>query len=730
MIVLSLEEFASKRRKAQTDLEEILLPIVRQGLDRKKDTHGWAEVLDKVRDLYQITYADEGGEGTAPRLDVKTVNLILTTLRRSVRDAHSADLISTWLATLILSKATIAAAIDDPEELFLEWVTMEDNKVRLTHEHTAGQQRPVGEPFKVGTVKMPYPGYPAGPVELWINCRCTLRPVLASEVGQQIAASFSPLNMTASEKMLNDAKENAMTEQIDEGPGLVPWHGVLAPEGKMSGDKRMFAVDSMRVRPLPLPLTWQKTTGQGHEGSVTVARIDRVARVDGEIRGSGVYLATADADEAVGLVAEFGRYGVSVDADDSAFELDEENKAVVFTSARACGASMVGIPAFHEAWIALGPEPEGFMPSGSDIQQDGTSLVTDDVLVAALSWIDVYKDLAPGKTEDGPGWLTHPIDTDRLRDYWVSGPGAAKINWGVPGDFNRCRLAVAEYVKPQYLSGYCANRHYDALGFWPGRPVSGDTETFRPEGEMAEAVSLVASHDQIVQPAEWFSMPEPDEVTHLTVTGEGQVFGHVAGWKECHGAFMDTCVLPPRSYTDYAYYATGHVLTTAGPVRTGRITVGREGHAAARMSLTAAKDHYDKTGNAVADVAVAEGKHGIWVCGAIRPGATPEQVYALRASDVSGDWRQPGWGKEKEMIAVLAVNKGGFNTPRVAAAVRDGQQISLVAAGMIVSDEAREVDPTERIANVLAEQVAAALEKRQARKERMAELAAAIGGSN
>ena len=58
------------------------------------------------------------------------------------------------------------------------------------------------------------------------------------------------------------------------------------------------------------------------------------------------------------------------------------------------------------------------------------------------------------KTEDGPGWLTHPIDTDRLRDYWVRGPGAAKINWGVPGDFNRCRSQVAKYIKPQHLSGY------------------------------------------------------------------------------------------------------------------------------------------------------------------------------------------------------------------------------------------------------------------------------------
>jgi hypothetical protein len=359
----------------------------------------------------------------------------------------------------------------------------------------------------------------------------------------------------------------------------------------------------------------------------------------------------------------------------------------------------------------------------------------EEALAAALSFDaeEVFKDLAPGKTEDGPGWLTHPVDTDRLRDYWVRGPGAAKINWGVPGDFNRCRIAVAEYVKPQYLNGYCANRHYDALGFWPGRPVSGDTDVFAErEGEPAEAISLVASEGQIIMPADWFTMEEPDELTHLTVTEEGQVFGHVAGWKQCHGTFMDTCVVPPKSYTDYSHYATGHVLTDAGPVRTGRITVGTEGHAANRLSMRQAKEHYDKTGNAVADVAVRDGKHGIWVCGAIRPDATPEQVYALRASDVSGDWRQPGWGQEKEMIAVLAVNRGGFNIPRVAAAVRDGQVTSLVAAGMIYGDEpeTKVDDSVERMAMLLAEQVATALENRQKRRERMAELAASLEGAN
>ena len=88
------------------------------------------------------------------------------------------------------------------------------------------------------------------------------------------------------------------------------------------------------------------------------------------------------------------------------------------------------------------------------------------------------------KTEDGPGWLTHPVDTERLRRYWTKGKGAAKIRWGTPGDFNRCRMQLAKYVKAQYLNGYCANRHYDATGFWPGKAP---LERGRHEGETVSA---------------------------------------------------------------------------------------------------------------------------------------------------------------------------------------------------------------------------------------------------
>ena len=52
--------------------------------------------------------------------------------------------------------------------------------------------------------------------------------------------------------------------------------------------------------------------------------------------------------------------------------------------------------------------------------------------------------------------------------YWAHGPGAAKIQWGVDGDFDRCRAQLGKYVSPKILPGLCANLHHRATGAWPG----------------------------------------------------------------------------------------------------------------------------------------------------------------------------------------------------------------------------------------------------------------------
>lgn len=55
----------------------------------------------------------------------------------------------------------------------------------------------------------------------------------------------------------------------------------------------------------------------------------------------------------------------------------------------------------------------------------------------------------------------------KLREYWVHGPGAAKIGWGSPGDFKRCVAHLGKYVSNP--EGLCNEYHQAALGGPPGK---------------------------------------------------------------------------------------------------------------------------------------------------------------------------------------------------------------------------------------------------------------------
>lgn len=59
-------------------------------------------------------------------------------------------------------------------------------------------------------------------------------------------------------------------------------------------------------------------------------------------------------------------------------------------------------------------------------------------------------------------------NTQKLMQYWAHGEGAAKIRWGVPGDFDRCVNHLSKYVPPHMVKGLCSNLHKRATGARPG----------------------------------------------------------------------------------------------------------------------------------------------------------------------------------------------------------------------------------------------------------------------
>lgn len=562
----------------------------------------------------------------------------------------------------------------------------------------------------------------------------------------------------------------------------IPFHGIAAPIGVVSGDKRMFADGAIRFRQFPLPLLYQRADIGPHLGSVRVGRIDEMW-VDDEnmVRYRGFFNSTPEVDEVITGIVDGSIRGVSVDVDENemikpevsdATTIDEvvaamfEQDVAVFSDARIAGLTIVAIPAFQEVYLALGSEDctECAESEDDEIPEvDDAELDEELALVASAARFmegGVIKSTTPGETvfdrmvfnkgeiilpfsqltqtlglepeeivalakfapgtKDGPGWITDPVPTARLRRYWTKGKGAAKIKWGVPGDFNRCRRQLAKYItNPDWLAGACANMHREAIGVWPGQEGGGRGRHAleASAGEMSPSVSLVASVGTL--PREWFENPRLTGPTPLTITDDGQIYGHLATWGTCHIGFPGVCTTPPTSRTNYAYFTTGVVDTDGGPVPVGQITMDT-GHAGPRGTLRKSLAHYDHTGTAVADIAAGEDGYGIWVAGALRKNVSEEKIAELKAAALSGDWRESNGSLE--MIAALAVNVPGFPIPRAPRFAASGdKQISLVASG-IVPSVATPLKTSLSVDDMVG-MVAAVADELEFREERKAKLA-------
>jgi len=401
---------------------------------------------------------------------------------------------------------------------------------------------------------------------------------------------------------------------------------LVIPEGIESGDGRTFAQGALTMRDLPLPLMWQFQTGDGHDGSVLVGRIDNVERTDqGLGNATGVFDTGPYGKEAQRLVengmlrwvsadldqfeAEQPKISISEDDDDEAADgppkLGAEKMSI--TKGRLMGITLVPKPAFQEALIALA--------------QDDEEIPVDD-------------------------------------------------------------------------------------GTYVGEPSVGEAEQIVASAGIAEAIP-------VEPPSVWFERPILNGVTPVTVTDEGQVFGHVATWDMDHIG-LPRATRAPRSSSNYAYFHTGALRCEDGQdVHVGQLTLAG-GHADMLADASAAVRHYDDTGSAIADVHLGEDSYGIWAAGALRPGTSPEQIRALRASAPSGDWRRING--RLELVAICQVNVPGFPVPR--AQVASGAVCSLVAAGTAVLSRLR-VAPMDELDMRVAD-----LEKRET--ERAALRAAAV----
>lgn len=115
-------------------------------------------------------------------------------------------------------------------------------------------------------------------------------------------------------------------------------------------------------------------------------------------------------------------------------------------------------------------------PAAEHVEAD---LITQRLEVAGKGWTPTPAELAAAHRRDQEtklaGREVTPSDvrnTDKLKRYWAHGAGAAKIRWGVPNDFYRCLEHVGKFMPPGEAKGYCALRHHEATGAWPGHAAT------------------------------------------------------------------------------------------------------------------------------------------------------------------------------------------------------------------------------------------------------------------
>ncbi|SCG15511.1 Phage Mu protein F like protein [Micromonospora echinofusca] len=200
------------------------------------------------------------------------------------------------------------------------------------------------------------------------------------------------------------------------------------------------------------------------------------------------------------------------------------------------------------------------------------------------------------------------------------------------------------------------------------------------EEEPVTAAGAAAMKKQVAPvypPRGWFDDPGLEELTPITVTVDGRVFGHLAD-RDCHLSFLQggQCVMPPEE-GGFDWFHRPEIETAEGElVAVGHITAAT-GHADLAASAASAVAHYDDTGTQVAVVRAGRDAHGTWVAGSLVPEATEEQVQLLRRSPLSGDWR---WiGGARQLVAALCVNVGGF--PVVRGRTSGGRAYAMVASG-------------------------------------------------
>lgn len=697
------------------------------------------EIRDKLASLGRELVAADAEQARQVRAKVRALRADLT---ESEQVWHwQARRIARTEATAAMNAATYDAADAmnraNPEPgVRKQWIATGDDRVRDAHARANGQVVPLNAMFTVGGHFMRYPGDPAAPASLCVNCRCSMAIIPAGEPAMPllpIGTDEDDVTAAGGPVTAPTATEPALSVPLPDG-----WRGLLAPLGSPSGDGRIIMAPGsggLDVRPLPLPLLAQAELAPGHDGAIVVGLHDRVWMENAEggpaLWGEGpLDLADADATQWARRLGDGYAGWISVD-------LDAVTAAPMMYNATTGHLADLPEPEQQDSpdgdllVLLLGEEPE--LPDGYALVFAATQWrFMSATLVSQPAFPTAKIQPLWGYTGPGTGSATPPQTGEPMSTQAAAPPPGAEPE-GKPDEPEQTFSPGDEVVVDSPDAGgpgtVTAVNYQDipaqvTVDLEAGGEVVVPLDQVRPQPESHKkaktAAAMLAAGAPLKPPHAWFTPPRLDGPTPLTITEEGRVYGHLAVFGTCHIGFDGVCITPPSSATDYALFHVGEVETAEGAMLpVGKVTLGG-GHADAQAGFRAATEHYDVSCTTVAVVRASEDAHGIVVAGALCAGLSDERLAELRRSPLSGDWRRVGGNLE--LVAALAVNTPGFpvkRPPLQTGLAAGGVQVSLVAAGAVMpAGSAR-----ERLAGVVARAVRETLDERARNATRAANVA-------
>ena len=492
------------------------------------------------------------------------------------------------------------------------------------------------------------------------------------------------------------------------------WRGLIGPFDVMSGDKRMLVAgdgSTWSTRPLPLPVSYQREDQMGHDGAVTVGRIMSAQVGKDGFAAAGDWLESVpETGEAMSLLEKKVLYP-SVDLDDVTFEfrtpdgtqsIDEmtddefeemmmsgEEPVMAVTGGRLTKVTFLAAQAFPQTTLELYQgqpfaEPVAASASGNTslpVADRGRSWDGSGAESRVLAWAKGDSDQAdPSKLRQAYFYRDDAADPHLQAAYKL--PFADVINGTLTMVYSGVSSAAGRLNQTQMPdSDKPAVKSKIEAAYRTCSKAFDDPDVKAPWLAAIEEALTAGGPGRVVGPVyppeAWFADPQLTELTPITVTADGRVFGHLAD-RDCHMSYLGggQCILPPEEGS-FEWFHRGEIETAEHTLIACGLITASTGHPVLEMGSAEAVRHYDDTGTQVAVIRAGRDRFGTWAAGSVVPEATDAMVQLLRRSPISGDWRVIG-GK-RQLIAALAVNVPGF--PVVRGRQSAGRVVAMVSSG-------------------------------------------------